>query len=282
MDVRDLSGKAVVVTGAGSGIGRATALLAAERHATLYLCDVNEPGLAQTAIAARNLGATAHTSRVDVADPDAMRAFAEVVHADVPAVDVLINNAGVGLGASFTDTTLEDWHWIVGINLLGPIHGCHFFLPRMIERRRGGHIVNVASMAGFIPSEGTTAYGTTKFGVVGLSEYLRVEVMRHHIGVTAICPGVINTPIVRSARTRGIYDVPRFHAWMGATFQRRNYSPERVAKAIFRALQRDRGVAPVSPEAWAFYLLKRASPALTYKISTWVAARLRRNLSLEG
>jgi NAD(P)-dependent dehydrogenase (short-subunit alcohol dehydrogenase family) len=281
VDVRDLSGKAIVVTGAGSGIGRATALLAAQRHAKLYLCDVNEGGLAETAAEAQTLGAAAHTSRVDVADPEAMRAFADRVHADVEAVDVLVNNAGVALGATFTETTLEDWRWIVGINLLGPIHGCHFFLPHMIERGRGGHVVNVASMAGFLPSEGTVAYGTTKFGVVGLSEYLRVEVGRRGIGVTAICPGMINTPIVRAARGRGAYDTSGFRSWMGDTFRRRNYGPERVAKAIFRAIQRDLAIVPVSPEAWAFYLLKRASPAFTHRLSRWVTARLRRDLAID-
>jgi len=282
MDVRSLSGKAVVVTGAGSGIGRATALLAARRRATLHLCDVNERGLDETATQARNLGATAHTSRVDVANPDEMRAFAERVHADVAAVDVLVNNAGVGLGANFVDTTLEDWRWIVGINLLGPIHGCHYFLPRMIERRRGGHIVNVASMAAFVPSEGTIAYGTTKYGVVGFSEYLRVEVLQHGIGVTAICPGVINTPIVHAARTRGVYDVPHFRTWMGDTFRRRNYGPERVAHAIFQAIQHDRAIAPVAPEAWLAYFLKRASPRLTHRISRGITARLRRDVLQSG
>jgi NAD(P)-dependent dehydrogenase (short-subunit alcohol dehydrogenase family) len=281
MDVRSLAGKAVVVTGAGSGIGRATALLAARRQATLYLCDVNQDGLAETATEVEKRGGAAHTSRVDVADPDALRAFADRVHADVDAVDVLINNAGVALVATFTDTTLEDWRWIVGINLLGPIHGCHVFLPRMIARRRGGHIVNVASMAGLVPGEGTTAYGTTKFGVVGLSEYLRVEVMRHGIGVTAICPGVINTPIVRTTRMRGVYDVPRVQAWVSDMFRRRNYAPERVAAAIFRAIQRNRAIAPVSPEAWAFYVLKRASPALTHRLAAWAAARVRRSLAID-
>src|SRR5690348_3979225 len=133
MNVRDLTGKAVVVTGAGSGIGRATALLAARRRATLFLCDVREEGLEETAREARALGGRVRTSRVDVAREDEVRAFAGSVHAEVAAVDVLVNNAGVGLSAELGDTTLDDWRWILDINLLGPIHGCHFFVPRMID-----------------------------------------------------------------------------------------------------------------------------------------------------
>src|SRR4051794_28375180 len=128
MDTSDLHGKRVLVTGAGSGIGRSTALLAASRGADLVLCDVDEAGLAETERNARAQGREVFTRTVDVSDRDQMRAFAEAVHADGGAVDLLVNNAGVGLTASFAESELEDWDWIVGINLMGVVHGLHFFL----------------------------------------------------------------------------------------------------------------------------------------------------------
>ena len=175
MDVSTLSGKVVLVTGAGSGIGRETALAFARRGADLVVCDVNETASARTADDIRALGRKAASHFVDVADRGRMRAFADAVHAEVEAVDVLVNNAGVGLGAAFLDTTLEDWDWIIGINLCGIVHGCHFFVPKMVARGRGGHVVNVASAAGYLASEALSAYSTTKFAVVGLSEALRDE-----------------------------------------------------------------------------------------------------------
>ena len=195
MDTSNLTGKTVLVTGAGSGIGRETALAFARRGADLVVCDVNDAASARTAEDIRALGRKAASHVADVADAARMRALADAVHAEVEAVDVLVNNAGVGLGAAFLDTTLEDWDWIIGVNLRGVVHGCHFFVPKMVARGRGGHVVNVASAAGYLASEVLSAYSTTKFAVVGLSEALRDELAPRGIGVTAICPGIINTPI---------------------------------------------------------------------------------------
>ena len=147
MDTTNLTGKWVMVTGAASGIGRETALEAARRGASLALCDLNETGLEETAREIRGLGREVLTRRVDVARAEEMAAFAEAVHAQVDAVDLLVNNAGVGLGGGFLDTSLKDWDWIVGINLNGVVHGCHYFLPNMVRRGRGGHVVIVSSVA---------------------------------------------------------------------------------------------------------------------------------------
>ncbi len=271
MDVRDLHGKTAVVTGAASGIGKATALALAKRGADLVVCDVDETGLAATAAAIEALGRNVFFRRVDVASRAQMQEFAAAVHERVPAVDLLINNAGVGLGASFRDTTLEDWDWIVSINLMGVVHGCHFFLPPMIARGHGGHVVNVSSAAGYVATEPLCAYATTKFAVLGLSEALREELERHRIGVTAVCPGIINTPITRTARLRGPAATPEARAQMVAFYERRNYPPERVAENILKAVQRNRAVAPISPEAWFLYYVKRLSPALLRVLNRWLA-----------
>lgn len=279
MNVANLAGKTALVTGSGSGIGRETALAFAGRGADLVICDVNQAGAEQTAADARALGRKATAHVVDVADREQMRAFADAVHAEIDAVDILVNNAGVGLGAGFLDTSLDDWDWIVGINLRGVVHGCHFFVPKMVARKRGGHVANVASAAAFVATEALAAYSTTKFAVLGLSEALRDELKPHAIGVTAICPGIINTPITGAARLRGKAALPGAREQMIAFYRKRNYGPERVAQAIVSAIGRNAAVAPVSPEAWVMYLLKRASPGLTAWLNRRMAERVERQLA---
>jgi NAD(P)-dependent dehydrogenase (short-subunit alcohol dehydrogenase family) len=210
--------------------------------------------------------------RVDVAEPEEMRAFAEAVHGEVAAVDLLVNNAGVGLGGLFLDTPLEDWEWIVRINLLGVVHGCHFFLPWMVERGRGGHVVNVASMSGYLCLPAQSAYAATKFAVLGLSEGLRAELGPFGIGVTAVCPGFIDTPIVESSRLRGVAADPANRARAIAFYRRRSYGPERVARRLLAAVQRNRAVAPVSAEAWVAYAGMRLTPG----VLRWAMGRIAR------
>jgi NAD(P)-dependent dehydrogenase (short-subunit alcohol dehydrogenase family) len=267
------------VTGGASGIGRATALALARRGASLVVCDVNDDGLAAVAAEIRGLGADVFAKRVDVARAEEMEAFAAAVHERVEAVDLLVNNAGVGLGAGTLHTTLEDWRWIVGVNLFGVIHGCHFFVPAMVRRRRGGHVVNVSSAAGYVATEALAAYSTTKFGVFGLSEALRQELVPHGIGVTTVCPGIINTPITASSPLRGPEATPEARAYMIEAYRRRNYPPERVADNILKAVQRNRAVAPISPEAWVMYGLKRLSPGLVAWLNRRLGERTRRAIA---
>ena len=276
MDVTTLDGKTALVTGGASGIGKATALAFARRGADLILCDVDAAGLDAVEHEIRALGRDVFTRRVDVADRDAMRDFAEAVHTRIEAVDIVMNNAGVGLGAGLLDMSLDDWDWIVGINLRGVIHGCHYFVPPMVRRGRGGHVINLSSTAGYVASEALLAYSTTKFAVLGLSEALRDELRRHGIGVTAVCPGVIDTPIAASARVRGIQAMPNVREGVIAAFRRRNYSPARVAENILKAVQRNRAVAPISPEAWFAYFAKRVAPAGIAWLNRKLSDRVRR------
>jgi NAD(P)-dependent dehydrogenase (short-subunit alcohol dehydrogenase family) len=270
VNTEDLHGRTVLVTGAASGIGRETALLAARRGADIAICDLDEPGLTEVAATASRLGRGVISHRVDVSDRAQMQAFADAVHEARGPVDLLVNNAGVGLAAGFLDTTPEDWDWIVSINLMGVVNGCDAFLPAMVERGRGGHVVNTSSMAGYHASPALVAYTTTKFAVLGLSEALRDELYEHGIGVTAVCPGIINTPITRTSPARGAADNPQVRERVVKLYERRAYGPERVARNIFKAVQRNRSVAPISPEAWAAYAIKRISPPL----AGWIARRM--------
>jgi NAD(P)-dependent dehydrogenase (short-subunit alcohol dehydrogenase family) len=270
MQTTNLRGRTVLVTGAGSGIGRETALLSARRGADLVICDVDDAGLGETEASARDLGRSVLARHVDVADREQMREFAAAVEDEAGPVDLLVNNAGVGLAARFLDTELEDWDWIVAINLIGVVHGCHFFVPRMVERGAGGHVANLSSTAGFYATPVLAAYTATKFSVLGMSEALREELRPHGIGVTAICPGIINTPITRSARARGAADDPEVRERLVEMYRRRNYGPDRVARNILKAVERNRAVAPVAPEAWIAYALKRISP----RLAGWTSRRM--------
>jgi NAD(P)-dependent dehydrogenase (short-subunit alcohol dehydrogenase family) len=267
--MKDLRDKIALVTGGASGIGRATVNALAAQGAKLIVCDVNRQGL--DAVAAELGPKLILSRRVDVSDRAAMRSFADEVHKLVPAVDVLVNNAGVGLSGGISDTTLEDWDWVVGINLNGVIHGCHFFIPPMRRRGTGGHVVNVSSMLGLMAGPGVLGYATTKFAVFGLSESLRAELEPERIGVSTICPGMIATDIIKTTRFRGVDNPDKMRKYTDETFHKRSYPPEKVAAAIVSAIQNDRSVVPVAPEAWATYFLKRLAPSLMPRIGRVVA-----------
>ncbi|HUS30805.1 MAG TPA: SDR family NAD(P)-dependent oxidoreductase [Kofleriaceae bacterium] len=251
-----LQDRVVVITGAGSGIGRATALAFAKQGARIAACDIDQQRLDTLAA---DLGDRHLLSRkLDVSDRLAMRLFADEVHAHAPAADVVVNNAGVGLGGPFLDTSLDDWDWILGINLKGVVHGCHFFIPKMVERGAGGHVVNIASILGIYAAGNVTAYAATKFAVRGLSLSLRDELAPHKIGVTAICPGMINTAIIDDGRMAGTIGERRTR--VSKTFKDRGAAPEKVAAAILDAVHTNPAVRPVGADAVVISALQRLAP----------------------
>lgn len=273
MDLTSLSGKTVLVTGAASGIGLETALAFAGRGADLVLCDLDEAGLTSIASRIEALGCKAFARRVDVSSEDEMRAFADEVHQRVEAVDILMNNAGVAIGGPFLSTSIQDWNWILGINTMGVVHGCHYFIPKMVQRGRGGHVINVSSAAGYHATSVLAAYNATKFSVLGLSEALWEELRPHGIGVTAVCPGIIDTPITRNTRLVGQMDKPEKREEMVEGYQKRGYLPDRVARNILKAVQKNRLVAPISPEAWVLYYMKRFTPWLLRRFGLAMSKR---------
>ncbi|MEU9874683.1 SDR family oxidoreductase [Streptomyces phaeochromogenes] len=256
-------GQLVLVTGAGSGIGRATAFAFAEAGARVVAVDRDAESAARTAELSRLIGAPqAWAETVDVSDEQAMEKLAEKVAAEYGVVDVLVNNAGIGLSGSFLDTTAEDWRNVLDVNLWGVIHGCRLFGKQMAERGQGGHIVNTASAAAYLPSRTLPAYSTSKAAVLMLSECLRAELAGQGIGVTAICPGFINTNITSTARFTGVDTVEekRRQKKSARLYGLRNYPPEKVAEAVLRAVVRNQAVVPVTAEARGGRLMSRFTP----------------------
>ncbi|MFD7439828.1 SDR family oxidoreductase [Streptomyces sp. NPDC059909] len=265
-------GQLVLVTGAASGIGRATAFAFAEAGARVVAVDLNAEGAARTAEMARLIGAPAAWGEaVDVSDEEAMEKLAEKVAAEYGVVDVLVNNAGIGLSGSFLDTTSEDWRKVLDVNLWGVIHGCRIFGRQMARRGQGGHIVNTASAAAYQPSKALPAYSTSKAAVLMLSECLRAELAEQGIGVSAICPGLVHTNITATARFAGVSaeEEKRRQKKSSRLYGLRNYPPEKVADAVLRAVVKNQAVVPVTPEARGAHLMSRFTPRALRVIARW-------------
>jgi NAD(P)-dependent dehydrogenase (short-subunit alcohol dehydrogenase family) len=283
------TGPLVVITGAGSGIGRATALAFAEQpqpqphghqqpqphghqqgqQATVVAVDVDGWAAERTAELARLLGAEAHARTVDVGDHTAMEELAKELIHDLGVPDIVINNAGIGMAGPLLQTTVEEWQRILHVNLWGVIHGSRVWGQAMVERGEGGHIVNVASAAAFTPSRMYPAYATTKAAVLMLTECLRAEVGDQGIGVSAICPGLVQTGIIAATRFVGLdaEDQQQRRRATDRLYRLVGITPDRVAVTIVDAVRRDRPLVSVGADAVAARLLSRFAPGSARRLA---------------
>ena len=251
-------GKRCFITGAASGIGRATALRLAELGAELYLTDRNEEGLAETVADARALGAAVPEHRsLNIADYDEVAAFGADIHARHGAMDIVMNIAGVSAWGTVDQLSHEQWRKMVDINLMGPIHVIETFLPPMVAGRRGGHLVNVSSAAGIVALPWHAAYSASKYGLRGVSEVLRFDLARHKIGVSVVVPGAVKTGLVNTVEIAGVdREDPHVEKWVGR-FAGHAVSPEKAADKILAGVARNRYLVYTSGDIRALYAFKR-------------------------
>ncbi|MGJ0120460.1 SDR family oxidoreductase [Williamsia sp. MIQD14] len=281
MSVRDLlvmrtpvptvAGRAVLVTGAASGIGRATAIAAADAGARLVLTDIDGPRLTEAVTEITGRGGVVLFSRAgDVSDHAWVSEFAESVEADHGTMDVVMNIAGVSAWGTVENLRHETWRKMVDINLMGPIHIIECFVPQMVRRGSGGHLVNVSSAAGLMALPWHAAYSASKFGIRGVSEVLRFDLRRHGIGVSLVCPGAVATPLVGTVDIAGVdTSDPRIVAAV-RRFEKRAVSPERAAASIIAGVTRNRWMVYTSTDIRLGYWLSRKF-AWPYEIGMRIA-----------
>lgn len=271
--MQTLDGKVVVITGAGSGIGRALAVEAGGRGALLALSDVDEPGVAETARLAEAAGAReVRTDLVDVADRAAVAAYADDVAAHFGRVNVVVNNAGVSLSGEIADLSYEDLEWIVGVNFWGVVHGTKAFLPHVIASG-DGHVVTISSIFGLVSMPSQGAYNATKYAVRGFTEALREEMLLagHPVGVTVVHPGGIKTAIARNARVTG--DVDRDEMARVFDEELARTTPERAAQVIVAGMLSGKARVLVGLDAHAIH---QVAKLLGARYQDLVARRARR------
>lgn len=273
--MKHFDGKVAAITGAASGMGRALAGEMARRGCHVALSDVDEEGLAETALRAKRRGVDVTTATVDVADRAAVEAWAEQVVADHGSVNLIFNNAGVALGAGVAHTTPEDLGWLMGINYWGVVHGTQAFLPHL-KATGDGHVVNTSSIFGLVGIPTQSAYCSAKFAVRGFTEALRIELDLERCGVsaTSVHPGGIKTNIARRARTAGMDALGRDPEEAKRDFERLFItSADEAARQIVRAVQLDRRRALIGPDAVVVDLLARLPVGLTQRLIGRAVAR---------
>jgi NADP-dependent 3-hydroxy acid dehydrogenase YdfG len=248
-------GKIAIITGAGSGIGRALAEKLAARGAVLILTDVNTQQVTQAADKLLQAGHQAKAAALDVTDQPAVQKMVEDTVAEHGRLDYMFNNAGIAVGGEARDVSVEDWKTVIDVNLYGVIHGVCAAYPVM-ARQGFGHIINTASLAGLTPFPGELSYTASKYGVVGLTMGLRVEGAALGVKASVVCPGVIQTSIYQTSKLVGL-DRDKALAMVP-----RGMTPEKCADVIIRGIERNKAVIVVTAAANFLYLMQRISPGL--------------------
>ena len=248
-----IQGKTAVITGAGSGLGRAIAMRLARERANLHLLDIDLPAAEAVAEECRNLGVRVVAARCDVSQLGDLEAAGHDMLEQWGAIDILVNNAGIAWYGATLKMPADAWERLLDVNLHAPIHLTRLLLPAMLKRPEA-HVVNMASISGWVCGARFAAYHVSKFGLVGFSEAMRAEYLRRGVGFTAVCPGPVRTNLYKSApNSYKDRETPEPPAWLCTT-------PERVAEATVRAIYRNRAVTLVSPMAWLLYYSKRLAP----------------------
>jgi short-subunit dehydrogenase len=278
--MKNLHGRVAVVTGAGSGIGRALSLALAQEHCRLALCDIDSEGLSETARWLETQGyAEVVTHSVDVSNKSRMCSYAEEVASACGPASILINNAGVAVSALFDQHSLEDFEWVMGINFWGTVYGSKFFMPQLRSADEA-HIVNISSVFGLLGAPMYTGYCASKYAVRGFTEALRVELRRSTVGVTSVHPGAVRTGIARATRSSDSAMKRRG----GQHIERWGIDPTRAAQQIIGAIKNNRARQLVAAEAYVTDAITRLSPAFARGLAfhRWQQLRRQADRSTSG
>lgn len=250
--------KTVIITGAASGIGKELATLLNEQKAKLYLLDLNEEGLQELSKKLRQFNPNVFTFSLDVSDHKSYESFYHEFLKNETCPDYLFNNAGIGLGGETKDFPFQSWRKIIDVNLFGTVNGIHFFYPLMVENKKG-HIVNTSSLAGLVPLPGESSYVASKYAIQGLTEVLEIEASFYNVKVTAVCPGVIQTPIYDTGEVIGMDKDKVLKLWP------KGISAEKCAQIILKGVAKNKRTIVVTSFAKAVFLAKRYFPSLLRK-----------------
>ncbi len=276
--MQDFTNKVAAITGAGSGIGRALAEELARRGAHLALSDVDEAGLAETVARCEGAGVKVSSQRVDVADRDAVAAWADQVVADHGRVNLIFNNAGVALGATVAGMSYDDFHWLMNINFWGVVHGTKEFLPHL-EASGEGHIINISSVFGLMGIPSQSAYNAAKFAVRGFTEALRLEldIADSVVSCTTVHPGGVKTNIAANARMDdSVAELGDQTDDVGADFDKlARTTPEKAALQILAAVEKNKRKSLVGPDARVFNAASRLPVAAYQRVIAFGAKRRR-------
>jgi NAD(P)-dependent dehydrogenase (short-subunit alcohol dehydrogenase family) len=252
----EIKGSKVLVTGAASGMGRATAIVMGKMGARLFLTDINQAGLEDTCKTISSKGGEVCKYKAfDISKYEEVKAFAEDIHKEFGPLNILVNVAGIAIFGQIEDMLHEHWKKVIDINLWGPIHGIECFVPEMIRAGKGGHIVTVSSTSGIIGLPWHAAYVTTKHGLVGLSEVMRYDLRKHNIGVSVICPGAVQTNMVNTVQilntSRQAFEKNK------SKWDKVAISSEKAAELIIKSITKKKFLVITSADIKILFFLKR-------------------------
>lgn len=259
----------IMITGAGSGLGREIALRWAREGSQLALSDVNEAGLVETLRLVREAGGDGFYQRCDVRDYSQLTAFAQACDAKFGGIDVIVNNAGVASGGFFSELSLEDWDWQIAINLMGVVKGCKAFLP-LLERSKG-KIINIASMAALMQGPAMSNYNVAKAGVVALSESLLIELKAQEISVHVVCPSFFQTNLLDSFRG----PTPAMKAQVGKLLESSPINATEIADYIFRQVAEGEFMILPHEQGRMAWAIKQKNPQMLYDEMSSMAEKMR-------
>jgi NAD(P)-dependent dehydrogenase (short-subunit alcohol dehydrogenase family) len=270
--MKQLRDRTAVVTGAGSGIGRALSLLLAGEGCRLAIADINRAGLEETKRQIEALGRPVSLHIVDVSDKARMQAFVREVVDAHGAVHVLVNNAGVAVAKTLEDHTIEDFEWLMGVNFWGVVYGCKFFLPEL-KKAEEAHIINISSLFGLVGVPLQTSYCASKFAVRGFSEALRIELQDSHVGVSSVHPGGIATNIAASSRVNDTAEGEKLHQRSVQVFKKMMPASAAAAR-ILSGIKKNKARVLITRETYAMDIAKRIAPNASSSLVAWGYAKI--------